>query len=46
MIKSNKNSATHPNISKPFYFFAFSPSSTRRRMASEREGSGFCFAIH
>jgi hypothetical protein len=27
-------------------FFAFSPSSTRRRMASERPGSSSCFAAH
>jgi len=28
----------------PTHFFAFSPSSTRRRMASERPGSSSCFA--
>jgi hypothetical protein len=28
------------------HFFAFSPSSTRRRMASERGGVSFCFAAH
>jgi hypothetical protein len=40
------NSASTSSCSCPHFPFAFSPSSTRRRMASGRERSGsFCFVI-
>jgi hypothetical protein len=39
-------SGQEPNVAALDHFaFAFSPISTRRRMASGREGGGFCFAI-